>query len=408
MSRKLLFALLLASAPVTMTANPEETTNTQSFEPFTGEVVGSKVRLRVEPSVESHVVKETRKGELFAVCSETPDYYGVRPPADTKGYLFRTFVLEGVVEGERVNVRLYPDIEAPIIGQLNTGDKIDATVSDVNKKWLVVDLPESGQFYLAKEYVHNKGPVELLAQIEKRHLEASYKLNSAFHFAQAEMQKPFEQIDFDSVDTKLNELAAEYSDLAEVTDQANEASSLLQEVYVQKKIAFLEGRTKRRSQPIQLSESQVERLAKLGIDFTAKKSEEKVVSDIAQATSDTLGLASAKNSQETTRKMLAWEPLEESMYHLAMAMGGELTKDEFYENQKLEAILLTGVVESYDKPVKNRPGDYLLRSGNRPVAFLYSTKVNLQEMIGQEVTVKAAPRPNNNFAFPAYFVLSSE
>jgi hypothetical protein len=42
-----------------------------------------------------------------------------------------------------------------------------------------------------------------------------------------------------------------------------------------------------------------------------------------------------------------------------------------------------------------------------PIAYLYSTQVDLQGKVGQAVTLQAAPRPNHHFAFPAYFVLEA-
>ena len=83
---------------------------------------------------------------------------------------------------------------------------------------------------------------------------------------------------------------------------------------------------------------------------------------------------------------------------------------DFDKEQQENSITLKGVIEPYQKPVKNKPGDYLLVSGisNLPVAYLYSTKINLQDYIGMEIEVIASPRPNNHFAFPAYFVLKIE
>ncbi len=40
------------------------------------------------------------------------------------------------------------------------------------------------------------------------------------------------------------------------------------------------------------------------------------------------------------------------------------------------------------------------------VKILRDTKIDLQDCVGQHVTVVASPRNNNDFAFPAYFALS--
>ncbi|MEK7339256.1 MAG: hypothetical protein AABZ92_00910, partial [Verrucomicrobiota bacterium] len=55
--------------------------------------------------------------------------------------------------------------------------------------------------------------------------------------------------------------------------------------------------------------------------------------------------------------------------------------------------------------VKNKPGDFILRDKDIPLAYVYSTVVNLQDLVGKRVSLIATPRPNNNFAFPSYFVL---
>ncbi len=90
------------------------------------------------------------------------------------------------------------------------------------------------------------------------------------------------------------------------------------------------------------------------------------------------------------------------------AARGEGTVEQFYENERENAAVLTGVIEPYSRPVKNRPGDYLLRCDNLPLAILYSTRVDLEKFVGKKISIIAAPRPNNNFAFPAYYVLSLE
>jgi hypothetical protein len=103
-----------------------------------------------------------------------------------------------------------------------------------------------------------------------------------------------------------------------------------------------------------------------------------------------------------------WAPVEEALYLSWMRMNEERPIQEFYEEQKLGSVALSGILEAYTSPVKNRPGDFILRDKDLPVAYLYSTAHNLQSMVGKKVRVIATPRNNNNFAFPAYYVLSVE
>jgi hypothetical protein len=65
-------------------------------------------------------------------------------------------------------------------------------------------------------------------------------------------------------------------------------------------------------------------------------------------------------------------------------------------------------VEAYASPVKNKPGDFIIRDKDLPVAYVYSTQVNLQNLVGKKVTMIGIPRSSNNFAFPTFFIISVE
>src|SRR6185436_15600633 len=74
------------------------------FSPFTGKVKGRKVRLRAQPDLDGRVVRELGGQDMLVVVGEKGDFYAVEPPSGLKAYVFRSFVLDGVVEGNRVNV----------------------------------------------------------------------------------------------------------------------------------------------------------------------------------------------------------------------------------------------------------------------------------------------------------------
>lgn len=232
-------------------------------------------------------------------------------------------------------------------------------------------------------------------------------MSAAALFAQAEIQKPFEQIDLDRIQEKFDHISKEYQDFSVIVEQVREAAALIQDVYVQKKVAFLEGKAQNKSSIAEIEPGHVEQLAKVGIHIKSS-TEEAPVSEIASAASKTMGLASTIGGADITDKMLSWQPLEESLYHLWASTNGEKKMEEFYAEEEQSAMVLTGIVEPYSRPVKNRPGDFLLKNDAMPVAFLYSTRVNLEKLVGQKITVLASPRPNHNFAFPAYFVITVE
>ena len=248
--------------------------NQESFQPFTGKVCAHRVRLRVQPHLEAHIIKELNSGDLFAIVGEKEEYYVVNAPKNMKGYVFRTFILEDIVEGARVNVRLQPDTEAPIISQLNSGDRIKGVQSEQNNKWLEIDAPASTRFYIAKEYIEKIGPLDVLEKYENKRNEGMKLLNTALLLGQSELRKPFEEIDLNTITKQFDKLNA-YNEITEIRNQVKEMLSFIQETYIQKKIAFLEAKTDRtvsidnetmRLQSLALEKKFQDKFAELGMD----------------------------------------------------------------------------------------------------------------------------------------------
>ncbi|MGK3946699.1 hypothetical protein ABK046_51100, partial [Streptomyces caeruleatus] len=80
-------------------------------------------------------LRELNKDDLLVIVSEKDDFYGIQVPQDIKAFVYRTFVLDNVVEGNHVNIRLEPTLEAPVIAQLNSGERVDGVISPLNSKW---------------------------------------------------------------------------------------------------------------------------------------------------------------------------------------------------------------------------------------------------------------------------------
>lgn len=344
-----------------------------NFKPFTGKIIGDKVRLRTAPDLDSFIIREFEKDELVVVLGEKNDFYLLKPPADCKAYIFRSFVLDDIVEGNRVNVRLLPDKESPVIGHLSTGAKVEGKISEENGKWLEIDPPENTVFYVSKEYVEYLGGPELKEIKDKRKASVLKLLDSTNLLTQSELRKPYDEIDSQKIEENYKTIINEYTDFPKQVGEAQKALSMFQEKFLQKKIAFLEKKANRMNQ--KASQKPVE---------MAYKQDEKEIAP--------------------PDRMKIWEPIEEALYLSWSAMHYAKTMDDFYADQRLKAFSISGILEAYPEAVKNKPGDFVLKENDLPVAYLYSTQVNLQDYIGKRVTLSVSKRPNNNFAFPAFYV----
>ncbi len=376
-----------------------------SGEEFTGRVTRNKVRLRLNPNLDGPIIRQVDQGEMFVVVGEVDDYYIIEPPSGTKAYIYRPFVLDGVVEGSNVNVRLEPSVDSPILAQLNTGDRVKGTVSPVSKKWLEINAPENSRFYIAKDYIAKVGDRAFLKNYENRVVHAKELLAESSQIAQWELSRPFEEIDLNQAIANYQTIIADYQDFPGYVAQAKDALANLQEDYLKLKVDYLENATHYHSKNWEDQSYQFQR--KIEEKSRELQEIESRLQFARQAAPS--GRADDWNSNEMAMngKMTEWIPAEQRIYQ-QWAQENEGTIEDFYADQQKDMVNLRGIVEVYDRPVRNKPGNYILvnQSNQLPIAFIYSTKVNLQNKIGEEVSINAVLRPNNNFAFPAYFVLS--
>ena len=113
--------------------------------------------------------------------------------------------------------------------------------------------------------------------------------------------------------------------------------------------------------------------------------------------------------QDAPRRLVSTllEQQEEGFIEQALRSGKVANKQAFYAEALKNAQEIEGQLVPYDRPVKNRPGDFMLVDGKTkvPVAYLYSCSIDLHPLAGQVVHLAVAPRPNHHFALPAYIVL---
>ncbi len=342
------------------------------FKPFTGKVKGKKVRLRTQPDLDSSIVKELQRGDYLAIIDEVDDFWVTEAPEDLKAYVFRSFVLDNVVEGNRVNVRLYPNMDAPVILHLNSGDHIEGSICESNHKWIEISAPKTSRFYIAKNYIENIGGLDVKSSYDTRLNLVKNQLSAAESFSESEMKKNYNEIDFDRMNQGFQLVIQEYADFPQFVEKAKDLLSQLQEKFIDKRISYMESK--------------------------AEQEEENF------ATSST----ALKEKSSPTDKMKLWEPIEEGLF-LSWATHHEAREINDYQlEQKLAAHRISGILEPYSAPVKCKPGDFVVRQNDLPVGYVYSTVVNLQELVGKKVSLVGSPRPNNNFAFPAYFIMGVE
>jgi hypothetical protein len=218
--------------------------------------------------------------------------------------------------------------------------------------------------------------------------------------SQTELQKPFPEINLNGAISTYNKIIQNFGDFPEQVARAKELLTSVQEKYLQTKIAYLETRAQLLDQVYQKSGAET-----VTPPSAPTQESSDVIDDFADNSNE--GTVTAKS---TAPKISQWTISEQKLIDEWLKDNVNGTAAQFYDEQSAHAVTLKGIVENYNRNIKNKPGDYLLvnASTHLPTAYLYSTHVNLQDLVGHEVTIKVVPRPNNNFAFPAYFVLTHD
>lgn len=380
--------------------SPTEITATSAaFTPFTGEIKGNRVRLRVAPHTDSSVIRELSKGDLVAVIGEKKDYYVVSVMDGMKGYVFRTFILDNTIEGEQVNVRSEPSTSAPILSRLSRGTQVSLTQNQTPGKWLEIELPSQCVLYVAKNFVTNKGPVEIYKQQEQQKKLALNLLEQAQDFAKVELQKDIDEIDLEAIYKKINLLQdEEFKHVPNLTQRIHKTLEEVQDAYLTKSMEHAQ-KAPAPSKPVAQETTSSQTTITKAHEATAPKTMGSLLSRHIRK----------QIAVKTSPSLKGRETLENSLFKIWVSMQpqgktGNLTLDDFYKDEQKKQLVLTGEIEPYAHVVKNNPGDFLLKNGEATVAFLYSTKIDLSQWVGKKISITCLPRPNNCFAFPAYYV----
>lgn len=373
-----------------------EETKKPVYSVFTGKITKNKVRLRANPAIDSPIIKEFSLGDLVIVEGEDEDFYAVKPPEDAKGFVFRTFVLEGSIEGTKVNVRLDPNTDSPVITQLNSGDKVIGRIAPQNNKWLEISIPEGVNFFVSKDFIKKVGDKNYFSLMQKKSAEINTLLASAHDASLAASKLEFPSINYDAIVKQYERIIQQYPEFEEQKLKAETLLSAFKDNYTKMKIAYLEAQSGQVVHAEKLKEE------KLGLEEKMREQQQRLAQLEQRVHLEQIPTSPSLNPS-------LWMNTERKLYLSWMEHEGNKPMDIFYQDQRMEGITLRGTIEPYLKKVKNKPGDYILvNQQGRPVAFLYSTLVNLNDLVGKETVLIGSERSNNDFAFPAYFVLSTE
>lgn len=349
---------------------------------FTGKVQVHCAPLRSAPQADSITVAEVERATLLRVFGKSGDFYQVAPPEGLKAYIASRFVSGESIVGQHVNVRSRPNTESAILGQVNSGDRIKAESLLKAPDWVEIPFPESRKLFIRadliakiagdasfEEYQHQRSDI-------LRALNEAQTLN-AEALSQLQDDRPT-QISWNTVRAafeKAQNLASKSPAFSELEVSSKQQ---LQEAFLKYQATF----------------AATEQLRKAQTEPT-----------IPQDTKDQTKTDATPQLSESN----AWTQIEEQQLKDWLNEHPEKDRDHYALMQEDQAQILEGKLIPFTRPdLRQKPGDFILMSQDLPIAYLYSSTIDLQQLNEKTLKLKAVKRDDLGFALPAYCVLTIE
>jgi len=127
------------------------------FQAYEGEITAKRVNIRSGPSTNYRSLMRAKQGFGVLVVGDAGDWLKIAVPTECLLWIHKNFVKlsdngeSGTVTADKVNVRMAPEPEADIVGQVNTGAELEVTGGE--GEWLEIAAPPTTCAYVHKDYV---------------------------------------------------------------------------------------------------------------------------------------------------------------------------------------------------------------------------------------------------------------
>jgi uncharacterized protein YgiM (DUF1202 family) len=134
---------------------------------FQGEINADNINIRSDSTITSEVICRLNKDDIVDVSSELYDWYKIKLPKEASLFIKKEFVAivnekTAKVSKDNVNLRLRPDISAPILGKVNKDEAVNI-IGD-NGEWYKIEAVANSFGWVHKNFLNK---VDKKARIAK-------------------------------------------------------------------------------------------------------------------------------------------------------------------------------------------------------------------------------------------------
>jgi len=128
----------------------------QEFFPFVGEVTAQKANIRTGQSQNFEVAFQISQGDELVVLERNFSWLKVRLPKSAKSYVSSKYIQRlgddiGGVTGDRVNIRIGPDVNKSVIGQVVSGEEV--RIIEVLEDWYGIEPTDNTYGWISEDLI---------------------------------------------------------------------------------------------------------------------------------------------------------------------------------------------------------------------------------------------------------------
>ncbi|MEN7972769.1 MAG: SH3 domain-containing protein [Verrucomicrobiota bacterium] len=123
----------------------------QSSEGFKVRVTGDRVSLRANPDINSELLERAMQGEELVFLGQTNGWVAVQAPESLDFWVSGQYVVNGVVQPTKLNIRSGPSQNYSVVCVVNKGDSI--SLRGEFNDWLKIAPPAGSLVWISEDYV---------------------------------------------------------------------------------------------------------------------------------------------------------------------------------------------------------------------------------------------------------------
>lgn len=113
-------------------------------------VTGDRVSLRVKPDINAELLDRAMRGEEFVFLGKTNGWVAIQAPASLDLWVSGQFVQNGSVQPAKLNVRSGPSQNYSVVCVVNKGDSL--SLRGEFNEWLKIAPPEGSRVWISEDY----------------------------------------------------------------------------------------------------------------------------------------------------------------------------------------------------------------------------------------------------------------